>query len=57
MGTVTLEQIKELAGKKGQRVKTLAKHFEVPAYEIEKLINLPDSGLERVGRGWITLKK
>jgi len=57
LGTITLASVKELVSKKDQRVKTLAKHFSVQPYEVEKIIDGPDSGLVRGNRGWITIKK
>jgi hypothetical protein len=57
MGAITLAAVKEVVAQKDQRVKTLAKHFSVAEYEVEKIIDAPDSGLERGNRGWITIKK
>ncbi|HEU0046811.1 MAG TPA: hypothetical protein VFQ43_04285 [Nitrososphaera sp.] len=56
LGTITPEKVREVVSKKAMRIATLATRFSVPEYEVEAILDSPDSGLVRGKQGWITMK-
>lgn len=50
---VTANEIKSAIRLKGMRMADAAKHFHVPAENIEDVVKLPGSGLIIGDRGWI----
>jgi len=56
LGTITVEKIREAVSQKAMRTATLAAQFSVPEYDVQKVLDSPDSGLKKGKQGWITLE-
>jgi len=54
--TISVEAVRELVLEKSMRVATIAKHFGVPQYEVEKIVSPPENGFVKGEQGWITAK-
>lgn len=55
-GAIGVDMVRRAVSEKAMRVATIAKHFNVPEYEVERIIDSSESGLKRGNKGWITIK-